>query len=138
MVESLLVPAAPQGAAGAVPAWAWLLAPLALTGVIAGRSGLQRWRQIRAEGRKRNALKRAAARLRQAAKNADGLSQIEAAVRDYFADHGWPIADAPEVRGLLIAVEGERYHPQGAERAAVLAKKAGEMLRKIEAKNERQ
>lgn len=135
--ESLFVPAPPQGAAGAVPAWAWFLAPLILAGVIAGQAGLQRWRQMRAEGRKRNALKRASARLRQAARNADGLSQIEAAVRDYFMDHGWAIADTPEVRGLLIAVEGERYHPQGAERSAVLAKKAGEMLRRIEAKNER-
>jgi hypothetical protein len=137
MVESLLVPAAPQAAGGDVPAWAWLIAPLAAVGTIGTRAGLKRWRQLQAEERKRNALKRATARLRQAAKSGDGLPQIEAAVQGYFVDHGWTVSDAPEVIELLITVEGERYHPKGAERSAALAKQAGEMLRRIEANNDR-
>jgi hypothetical protein len=135
-VDSLLVPAAPQGAAEGVPVWAWLIAPLGAVGAIVGRAGLQRWRRSQAEARQRNALKRATARLRQAAKSENGLSQIETIVRDYFADHGWAVENEPEAVSLLIAAEGERYNPQGAEWSAALAKQAAEMLKRIEAANE--
>lgn len=137
IVESLLVPAAVQGATDGVPAWAWLIAPLVSVGAIGARAGFQRWRQLKADQRKRNAVKRATSRLRQAAKSADGLPQIEAAVRDYFADHRWLVTEVPEAVALLIAVEGERYHPQGAERSAALAKQAAELLRRIEASDGR-
>jgi hypothetical protein len=41
--------------------------------------------------------------------------------------------DDPAASDLLIAVEGELYHPNGVARSAVLAKKAAELLRQIEA-----
>jgi hypothetical protein len=137
IVESLLVPASPQAAGGGVPAWAWLIAPLAAVGVIGGQAGLNRWRQFRAEERKRNALRRATARLRQAARSSNSLTQIEAAVREYFADRGYSVIVLPEAIELLITVEGERYHPHGAERSAALAKQAAELLRRIETNNDR-
>lgn len=133
MIESLLAPALPQDAPGSVPAWVWLIAPLGAVGVIGGRAGLQRWQQTQAEARRRNALKRATARLREAAKSERGLDQIDAAVRDYYADHGWALANDTEAVELLIVVEGEQYHPNGAVRSAVLAKQAAELLRRIEA-----
>lgn len=138
MVESLLVPALPQSTTGPVPPWAWLIAPLAAVGAIGGSVGLLRWRQLQAENRKKNALKRATARLRQAVNASDGLSRIGNAVHGYFEDSGGRIADTPEAGELLLAVEGERYHPQGEKHAAALAKRAAEILRRIEAGNERE
>jgi hypothetical protein len=133
IIETLLVPAAPQEAPGRAPVWGWLIAPLGAVGAIGARAGLWHWRQMQAEARKRNALRRATARLRTAAKNGQGLVQIEAAVRDYFADHEWSLAEAPEVLNLLILIEGEQYHPKGAARSAALAKQSAELLRQIEA-----
>ena len=133
IIESLLKPAMPQRTAAGVPFWIWLIAPLGAVGAIAGKTGLEHWRKIQAESRKQNALKRATAGLRQAAKSENGLSEIEAAVHDYFVDHGWVLAEESEAIDLLITVEGERYHPKGAARSAALAKQAAELLRRIEA-----
>lgn len=133
IIETLLVSATPQDAPGNVPAWVWLIGPLGAVGAVGMKTGLQRWRQMQAEARKRNALRRATARLRTAAKNGQGLVQIEAAVRDYFADHEWSLAEAPEVLNLLILIEGEQYHPKGAARSAALAKQSAELLRGIDA-----
>jgi hypothetical protein len=58
-------------------------------------------------------------------------------VREYFADRGYSVIVLPEAIELLITVEGERYHPHGAERSAALAKQAAELLRRIETNNDR-
>lgn len=133
MIGSLLVLASPQDSPQGAPVWVWLIAPAGAVAVIAARAGLHRWRQAQAEARKRNALRRANARLREATKNEQGLDLIIAAVRDYFTDHGWALAGETEVVELLIIVEGEQYHPKGAARSAMLAKRAAELLRQIEA-----
>lgn len=131
-VASLLVPPSPQTAADDVPFALWLAAPGAALLAVAGRAGLRRWRILRAEARKQNAFKTAAARLRAANRTDGDLGAIEAAIHGYFADRQRDSAAYEEIDALLVEVESQRYNPDGARHAQALARRAAEVLKRIE------
>lgn len=132
VAPSLLKAVGPLAAAGAVPNLVWGVAPILAIAVFTWREAIRRWRQFQIAARKRNALRRATSRLRVVARSNGKLVEIESAIIDYFSDHQWEKGEYSEVDELLIAVEDARYAPNGTSQAESLAKRAAELMRRIE------
>lgn len=132
VAPSLLQTAGSQLGAGSVPGLVWGVAPILAVAVFAGREASRRWQQFQAAARKRNALRRATSRLRMVARSNGDVADIETAILNYFSDHKWDRRAFTEAGELLGLVEDARYAPNGALQAESLAKRAAELLRRIE------
>lgn len=131
-LPSLSVLAPPQAGLGGVPGVLWGVAPAVAACAFAARIALRKARKVQAASRKRTALRRATARLRQIARSGKDVTLIDDAVRDYFTDHQWSVQTEPEAAEFLISVEDAHYNPAGNELVEGLSRRAAEMLRRLE------